>query len=92
MHWNIQLTSETLPKKKLRKTTGRNTMWGVFKAYAVFFSLLSLLFHLIDVPAYLEEGCWFSMLRTIMMWYSSWGELLQAVQVSTLTTPCVNPD
>ncbi len=26
-----------LPKRKLRSTTGRNTTWGVFKAYAVSF-------------------------------------------------------
>ena len=35
VHWDIPLTSESLAKKKLRNTTGRNTTWGVFKAYAV---------------------------------------------------------
>ena len=35
VHLDIPLTSESLAKKKLRNTTGRNTTWGVFKAYAV---------------------------------------------------------
>ncbi len=29
-----------LPKKKLMDTTGRNTTWGVFKAYVVFFLMI----------------------------------------------------
>ena len=47
---DIQLTSESLvtipsmdlPKKKLRNMTGRNTTWGVFKAYVVFLSNISV--------------------------------------------------
>ncbi len=35
MHRDIQLTSESLRKKKLRNKTCRNTTWGVFKVYAV---------------------------------------------------------
>ena len=31
-----------LPKKKLRNMTGRNTTWGVFKAYAFFFNITHL--------------------------------------------------
>ena len=39
VHWHIPLTSERasskhLPKKKGPNASGRNTMWGVFKAYA----------------------------------------------------------
>ncbi len=32
-----------LPQKKLRHMTGRNTTWGVFKAYAFFFTKEMLL-------------------------------------------------
>ncbi len=39
VHWDIPLTSESLAKEKFRKTTGRNTTWGVFKACAFFLNL-----------------------------------------------------
>ncbi len=45
-HSLLRALSMGMPKKTLRNTTGRNTMWGVFKAYAVFFS---------DMLAYTEE-------------------------------------
>ena len=36
VHWNIPLTSESLPKKKLRNTTGRNTTWSFSKCMRFF--------------------------------------------------------
>ncbi len=40
-HADIPLISESQPKMKLRNRTGRNTMWGVFKAYVFFYRLIS---------------------------------------------------
>ena len=34
----LRALSMDLPNKELKNTTGRNATWGVFKAYAVFFS------------------------------------------------------
>ena len=36
-----------MPKKKLRKATGRNTTWGVFKAYAVSFCVMFRVYNLL---------------------------------------------
>ncbi len=38
-HRLLKAYSMDLLKEKLRNTTGRNTTWGVFKAYAGFFYL-----------------------------------------------------
>ena len=37
MHWDVRFPSESMPKKTLKNTTGRNTTWSVFKAYVFFF-------------------------------------------------------
>ena len=50
VHWDFPLTSESLPKKKLRSTTDMNMTWGVFKANAV--SLIKSLYRKLEQILY----------------------------------------